>query len=73
MVALPVALTVTLMAALLEPAPPGAVVLDPFAGSGSAGVAALHTGRRCLGVEIVPGYSDRAAERLTAADTGPDA
>ena len=63
---------VALMAALLEPAPPGAVVLDPFAGSGSTGVAALRTGRRFLGVEIVPEYADLAAERLSAAGTGPD-
>ena len=63
---------VALMAALLEPVPPGAVVLDPFAGSGSTGVAALRTGRRFLGVEIVPDYADLAAERLTAARTGPD-
>lgn len=63
---------VALMAALLALAPPGALVLDPFAGSGSTGVAALRTGRRFLGVEIVPEYADLAAERLTAAATGPD-
>lgn len=61
---------VALMAALLALAPPGAMVLDPFAGSGSTGVAALRTGRRFLGVEIVPDYADLAAERLTAAGTG---
>ena len=63
---------VALMAALLALAPPGALVLDPFAGSGSTGVAALRTGRRFLGVEIVPEYADLAAERLGAAATGPD-
>ena len=68
----PVALVAAPLAALLEPAPPGAPVLDPFAGSGSTGVAALRTGRRFLGVEIVPEYADLAAERLTAAGTGPD-
>ena len=63
---------VALMAALLALAPSGALVLDPFAGSGSTGVAALRTGRRFLGVEIVPEYADLAAERLSAARTGPD-
>lgn len=43
---------------------PGARVLDPFAGSGSTGVAALRLGRRFVGCEIDPGYARIAAARL---------
>jgi site-specific DNA-methyltransferase (adenine-specific) len=35
-----------------------AVVLDPFAGSGSTLIAAETTGRRCLAMEIDPHYCD---------------
>jgi site-specific DNA-methyltransferase (adenine-specific) len=44
--------------------PPGGVVLDPFAGSGSTGVAALIEQRRFLGVERDPGYARIARARL---------
>lgn len=47
--------------------PPGGVVLDPFAGSGSAGVAAMEEGRGYLGCEIDPAYSDTAHDRIAAA------
>jgi site-specific DNA-methyltransferase (adenine-specific) len=46
---------------------PGQVVLDPFAGSGSTGVAALHLGREFIGCEIDPEYARLAASRLRAA------
>jgi hypothetical protein len=39
--------------------PPGGIVLDPFAGSGSTGVAALAEGARFLGVELGAGDDDR--------------
>jgi site-specific DNA-methyltransferase (adenine-specific) len=39
---------------------PGDVVLDPFAGSGSALVAAMAEGRRFIGFETEPGYCDIA-------------
>jgi site-specific DNA-methyltransferase (adenine-specific) len=45
---------------------PGGLVVDPFAGSGTTGVAALRTGRRFLGCEIVPAYQTLANERLAA-------
>lgn len=44
-----------------------AVVFDPFAGSGTTGVACLQTGRRFIGVEIDPTYHAIAVERLTKA------
>jgi DNA modification methylase len=43
------------------------VVLDPFAGSGSTGVAALELGMRFIGVEQDPDYAIIAEARLTHA------
>lgn len=48
-------------------APRGAIILDPFAGSGSTGVAALRTGRRFLGIEGQQTYFDIAHRRLNDA------
>lgn len=48
-------------------APPDGLVLDPFAGSGTSGAAALALGRRFIGIEIDPGYADLAARRCSAA------
>jgi site-specific DNA-methyltransferase (adenine-specific) len=47
---------------------PGEVILDPFAGSGTTGVACLQTGRRFLGVEISPEYAALAEARLRKAE-----
>lgn len=47
--------------------PVGGLVLDPFAGSGSTGVAALLEGRRFLGVELDVAYSAIARQRLADA------
>jgi DNA modification methylase len=44
--------------------PPGGVVLDPFAGSGSTGVAALRCGRGFVGVEREPEYFATARRRV---------
>jgi DNA modification methylase len=46
--------------------PPGGVVLDPFCGSGSTGVAALRQGRGFVGIDIVPEYATMARERIIA-------
>lgn len=46
----------------------GELVLDPCAGSGSTGVAALLRGRRCLLVESDERYADLAAARVRAAE-----
>ncbi|HEX8834302.1 MAG TPA: site-specific DNA-methyltransferase [Abditibacteriaceae bacterium] len=43
---------------------PGDVVLDPFAGSGSTGVACLENQRRFIGIEKEPDYFERAKTRL---------
>jgi DNA modification methylase len=44
--------------------PLGGVVLDPFAGWATTGVAARRAGRRFVGVELRPGYFEDAARRL---------
>lgn len=51
--------------------PPGGVVLDPFAGSGSTGEAAWREGFRCVLVEREEEYQADIAERLRLADKGP--
>jgi DNA modification methylase len=43
---------------------PGDLVVDPFCGSGTTGVACLNTGRRFIGYEIDTMYADMAQERL---------
>lgn len=49
---------------------PGGLILDPFAGSGSTGVAALLSGRRFLGIEREATYQRIASTRLAAAAQG---
>lgn len=46
---------------------PGDLVIDPFAGSGSTGVACVETGRRFLGSELDPGYFETAQKRISSA------
>jgi site-specific DNA-methyltransferase (adenine-specific) len=44
--------------------PRGAVVLDPFMGSGSTGCAAMVEGMQFVGIDITPEYVDIARRRL---------
>lgn len=46
------------------------LVVDPFMGSGTSGVAAILEKRRFAGAESVPDYYDIAVERMTAASDG---
>ncbi len=48
----------------LTSTPDGGLVLDPFMGSGSTGVAALAEGRQFCGIELDGHYIGIAAERL---------
>lgn len=44
--------------------PPGGLVLDPFCGSGTTGVAAVAEGARFVGIELDPAYAGIARARL---------
>ena len=46
---------------------PGDIVLDPFAGGGTTGVACAETDRDFIGIEKVPEYADLARNRIEAA------
>ncbi|GGN96074.1 methyltransferase [Actinoplanes lobatus] len=59
---------IELLRDLVRIAPPGGTVLDPFAGSGSTGVAALAEGRRFVGIEIDPYFAAITADQLAAAE-----
>ena len=41
-------------------------VLDPFAGTGTTGIAALETGRNSISIDIEPSYIDLMEDRLRA-------
>jgi site-specific DNA-methyltransferase (adenine-specific) len=51
---------------------PGDIVFDPFAGSGTTGIAALNLGRRFIGIEIVPAFFDIACRRIEQAQRQGD-
>jgi DNA modification methylase len=44
--------------------PQGEIILDPFMGSGTTGVACIRTGRRFIGVEISEAYCKIAVQRM---------
>lgn len=43
---------------------PGDLILDPFCGSGTTGVAALELGRRFIGIDLSPEYLQLAERRM---------
>lgn len=63
---------VALMSALVDvQTEPGTLVLDPFMGSGSTGVAAVSMGRSFVGVEHDPTHFDTACRRIEQAYRQP--
>lgn len=63
----PVALAKRLVDAL---SPANGLVFDPFAGSGTTGVAAIIAGRRFVGAELHPAYAQISRNRLKLAQEG---
>lgn len=59
---------VSLMQWCLRFVPVDALILDPFCGSGTTGVASIKTGRRFIGIEIDPTYADIARRRIREAE-----
>ena len=58
------------MREMVKIAPLDGLVLDPFLGSGTTGLAALTEGRRFVGVEQSPHYADAAAARFRDVEAG---
>ena len=52
--------------------PPATLILDPFMGSGTTGVAAVKLGRKFIGIEIEEKYFDIACRRVSEALKQPD-
>lgn len=50
----------------------GGLVLDPYMGSGTTGVAAVQMGHPFAGIEIDPAYFDIACRRIEEAQRQPD-
>ena len=50
----------------------GRIILDPFMGSGTTGVAAIKLGRKFIGIEIEPLYFEISCRRISAALAQPD-
>lgn len=57
-----------LMRELVRPVVPGGLILDPFAGSGTTGVAAVLSGRRFIGIEREHTYAEISRTRLAQAE-----
>lgn len=51
---------------------PSPVILDPFMGSGTTGVACVKLGRKFIGIELDPKYFDIACDRIRKAYAQPD-
>ncbi len=57
---------------LLAASNAGDLVLDPFFGSGTTGVAARRLGRSFIGVERDPAYAKAARPRIDAVEPLPE-
>jgi DNA modification methylase len=63
---------VELMKWCLSLLPKAKVILDPFMGAGSTGVAAARMGRKFIGIEMDEGYFNAACLRIAGAYAQPD-
>jgi len=63
---------IALMKWCLGHLPHGETILDPFMGSGTTGVAAVHMGRKFIGIEREPKYFDIACKRIEDAQRQGD-
>lgn len=59
------------MRGLVQIAPPGGVVLDPFAGSGTTAEACEREGRSFIGFEIEPHFAEVAQQRIEEVQSSP--
>ncbi len=59
---------VEILKEIIQIVPEGCTVLDPFMGSGSAGVAAIETGRKFIGIELNEIYFEIAKARIKEAE-----
>ncbi|MEU6440370.1 site-specific DNA-methyltransferase [Streptomyces sp. NPDC047046] len=55
---------IDVMRTLVRACPEDGVVLDPFTGSGTTGIAALREGRRFVGIELSEHYATLAEKRM---------
>lgn len=62
---------VEILRQLVRVCPDGGIVLDPFTGSGSTGVAALLEGRGFVGIELTEHYAQIARDRITEVAVPP--
>lgn len=51
---------------ILAGSPDNGFILDPFFGSGTVGVVAIETGRKCVGIELKADYIKIAKQRLNS-------
>lgn len=61
------------MRAIAAGCPQGGLVLDPFCGAGTTGLAALQLGRRFAGIDVSAAFLDETLTRLAPHLTGTDA
>jgi DNA modification methylase len=57
---------------LIKKLPSAKLIVDPFMGSGTTGVACVNLGRSFIGIELDPGYFDIAVKRITDAHRQAD-
>lgn len=60
----------SVMRSLVKIAPKGGVVLDPFMGAGTTGVAAVIEGRRFVGAELTQHFQQVSLKRIAVAQSG---